>query len=67
MSARVTEMKKTRGAKRSRYKDGTTWTYFDRSSGRSFVESRNFSTAAKWYTFEAENLAEKARSFRQSP
>ena len=35
-------------------KVGATWTYFDRASGRSFVNSRNFITAAKWSTFEME-------------
>ena len=33
-----------------------------RASGRSFVDSCNFTNAAKWYTFEMENSADKARS-----
>ena len=30
---------------------------------RSFVNSRNFITAAKWHTYEMENLADKARYY----
>ena len=47
IASRLTEMKKARGA----WNINERWrhvTYFDRASGRSFVNSRNFITAAKW-------------------
>ena len=36
-------------------------TYFYHASGCSFIDPHNFTTAAKWYTFEMENSGDKAR------
>ena len=56
----VNRDEKARGASNINWRCAS-WTYFHPASGHSFADSHTIMTAAKWYTFEMENSADKAR------